>query len=236
MLCRAVACLLWLPLLCCREQVVHDILRCVSLERASAAVDAALHCIVQMSRSPALQDLMLRSGALPHVVPLLLRYDGTAEGETRGDTRGGGGAAAAVALRFDDEEGVVGAGGGALPAFLGLGPQQQQHAGSALSVQAALNHHAVLAARALAALAGFPGADPATPPHPDAQAALTAVLTPPLAPRLAERDPRSLLQELNSTVQQPQVVGCSMRDPRGSAHLCAHVHVSEWGLDGLHRT
>lgn len=54
-----------------------DIVRCCSLERASAAVDAALTAVSQMATSADLQKILLESGALPHIIPLLFAYDAT---------------------------------------------------------------------------------------------------------------------------------------------------------------
>lgn len=72
-------------------------------------------------------------------------------------------------------------------------------------VQAAKNYHAMLAARALGRLAGvLPGAL-ATPACLPAQEALGKLLTPALASRLTEPDPRELLSLLNSSVLTPQV-------------------------------
>lgn len=67
--------------------------------------------------------------------------------------------------------------------------------------QAARNHHARLAARALARLSGRFGA----PPNPVAAAALSSLLVLSLAGRLADADPRPLLKDLNSSVATPQV-------------------------------
>ena len=72
-------------------------------------------------------------------------------------------------------------------------------------MQAARNHHAMLAARALGRLAGLTGGQLATPPCPPARAALAALLTEALAARLAELDPRTLLQDLNGSLLTPQV-------------------------------
>jgi hypothetical protein len=56
---------------------VADIVVCCSLERASAAVDAALTAVSQMATSAELQTTLLDSGALPHIIPLLFGYDAT---------------------------------------------------------------------------------------------------------------------------------------------------------------
>ena len=63
----------------------------------------------------------------------------------------------------------------------------------------------MLAAFALAALAGFPGAQPPAPAYVEAQAALCALLTEPLAPRLAAPDPRPLLVHLAGSVRTAEV-------------------------------
>lgn len=69
------------------------------------------------------------------------------------------------------------------------------------STQAAKNHHAILATRALARLGGYSGA----PRHEGAAAGLAALLTPQLAGRLGEPDPLPLLRDLNRSVATPTV-------------------------------
>ena len=73
-----------------------------------------------------------------------------------------------------------------------------------LDLQAARNYHAMLAARALARLAGVLAGGLASPPCPPAQEALGKLLTPALAGRLTQTDPRPLLTLLNSSVLTPQ--------------------------------
>lgn len=55
--------------------LVPDVARCAGLQRAPAAVDAALSCVAAMCASPELQAQLLRAGVLGWVVPLLLAYD-----------------------------------------------------------------------------------------------------------------------------------------------------------------
>lgn len=69
-------------------------------------------------------------------------------------------------------------------------------------LQAAKNHHAVLAARALARLAGHLGG----PRHGGAASALAALMTGQLAGRLGVPDPRPLLRDLNRSVATPTVL------------------------------
>lgn len=52
-------------------------MRCCALQRAPAAVEAALLCLARCCASPALQALLLQRGMLGHVLPLLLAFDGS---------------------------------------------------------------------------------------------------------------------------------------------------------------
>lgn len=124
--------------------------RCCELSRAPAAVDAALMAICHMAASPALQQLLLEVGALPYLIPLLLEYDVTLSPET----------SARLQLPFSGPAGVSSSAGAA------AGQGQQVGGGleggfklldSALvrpNMQEARSQHALLAAQALARLAG----------------------------------------------------------------------------------
>lgn len=68
-----------------RPGLVSDIVRACSLERAAAAVDAALQAIIQMCALAELQELMLQQGVLGYLVPLLLGYDSTLGEESAGE-------------------------------------------------------------------------------------------------------------------------------------------------------
>jgi hypothetical protein len=270
---------------------VSDIVKCCMLERAVAAVDAALQCIAQMSADASLQALLLRCGALPHTIPLLLRFDASHEDGAPGGAAAVLDAGGREALRgpaflglgivrdnmqaralpciwlqtfFPSCRGLVKCikcYGGALPAewarvagwlmrgngavadwalspphhsaaclLVGFGGLAFQVCLSycgvwrslipggclggggqlpSLSVfpptQAARNHHAMLAARALGALCGMLPEPLATPACPEARNALSVLLTEPVACQLAEPDPLPLLRTLNSSVATPQV-------------------------------
>ena len=187
---------------------------CCGLQRAPAAVEAALLCLARCCASPQLQAQLLQRGMLAFVVPLLLAYDASHEGSKEGQAAAAGPDAAVGALPpADDATAVL-----RLPLLRA-------------SAQATTNLQAQLAVRVLAALAGYaapttaagPGAGgdaadapaaaeppavagpPATQPCTAAQRALAALLTETLAPRLGEADPLPLLRDLNSTVQTPQV-------------------------------
>eukprot|EP00899_Mesostigma_viride_P016162 jgi/Mesvir1/24547/Mv21885-RA.1 len=67
-----------------RQLLVRDLIHCCHLEQSPTAVDASLQCVGHLALSRPLQDMMLRVGVLWHVLPLLLQYDVTAEGSTRG--------------------------------------------------------------------------------------------------------------------------------------------------------
>lgn len=190
-----------------QETLLSDALRACALTRAPSATDAALQCVVQFSRSAALQQALLRRGALGYLIPLLLKFDSTIAADvaalaspqkqrqgnsTRSTTSTD--TTPAVPEIFDPGQDSTRG-----PEFLGLGVRWT-------NMQAARNHHAALAVRALAALAGMGGAGPETPVCMKAQAALSALLTPTLAPRLGEADPQPLLKDLNSTVASPHVI------------------------------
>jgi DnaJ family protein C protein 13 len=197
-----------------REQVVEDVLRACALQRAPSATDAALQCAIQMCRSPVLQERLLQRGAIGYLIPLMLKYDATAV-ENTSKTAAAPGAAlsspsenvgstsTAVSSNstttagpeiFDpDQESARG------PEFLGLGVTWT-------NMQAARNHHAALAVRALAVLGGYPGCKPPTSPCLAAQKALAGLLTQALASRLVDPDSHSLLSDLNSSVSSPHVV------------------------------
>ena len=192
---------------------ISDVLRVLTLTRASAAVDAALHCVIQMCQNNDLQSELLYQGALGYLLPLLLHYDPSVAGphqtkaissdrdvfkddeilakETQRLSEG-------KASELEAPEPVA-TDDGLGASFITVGVTEG-------NMQMARNRHAALAVRALAALAGYTGVDPATETMPDAQKALSALLTPTLAPRLSVRDPYPLLHDLNRTVTSPHVI------------------------------
>jgi DnaJ family protein C protein 13 len=110
--------------------------------------------ICHMAASPALQQLLLEVGALPYLLPLLLEYDVTLSPEASarlqlpfsGPVAGGSGAAgAAAAAAGQGQQGASGIEGGfkLLDSAL-VRPNMQE----------ARSQHALLAAQALARLAG----------------------------------------------------------------------------------
>ena len=98
-------------------------------------------------------------------------------------------------------------------------------------MQAARNYHAMLAARALSRVAGVLGGRLATPACTAARQGLAALLTPSLAGRLTEEDPKELLQQLNGSVCTPQV--CCAHFVSTTTSLRSHaVHavLFDWSL------
>ena len=90
-------------------------------------------------------------------------------------------------------------------------------------MQAARNYHAMLAARALGRVAGVLGGRLATPACTAARQALAALLTPSLAGRLTEQDPKDLLQQLNGSVCTPQACfACCAVGSNSFEQLCFH--------------
>ncbi|KAK9868448.1 hypothetical protein WJX84_004951 [Apatococcus fuscideae] len=162
-----------------QEYLVGEIVRCCSLERATSAVDAALLSIIQMAASAQLQGLILKVGVLGHVMPLLFSFDATFE---EGDTQ--------------------------LPLVTAArtGPSLTELASERPTMQAARNHHAMLAVRVLARLVGVLPGSLASPPNGPAAAALSSLLTPSLAEQLADMDPRPLLSQLTGSVRSPHTI------------------------------
>lgn len=67
---RLTCCIISAPCMhCSRRGCVKDIVGCCSLERAPAAVDAALHCIIQMAAAPALQVTLPNPSCPPLCCP-----------------------------------------------------------------------------------------------------------------------------------------------------------------------
>lgn len=178
---------------------MSDIVRACGMTRAPAAVDAALACIINMTEHPDLQTLLLNVGVLGYCVPLLFFFD--------------------VTHTSDDDMEVLQPPTAKGPGFLRIGVERTNQ-------QAARNRHALLAARALGRLAGLLQGGLATPACEPARAALSALLTEPLLPRLAEDDPRPLLTDLNSSVATPQAMwNGSMREELLSAMEAQRVKV-----------
>lgn len=134
-------------------------LRCCALERAPAAVDAALVAICHLAAAAPLQVALLEAGALPYLIPLLLEYDVTLAPEV----------AARLQLPFSSSSSSAGSGGGAAAgsaaAAAADGSASIYDAGFRLldsplvrpNMQEARSQHALLAAQALARLAGAGG-------------------------------------------------------------------------------
>jgi hypothetical protein len=130
-----------LPAVCCLR------CRCCGLERAPAAVDATLVAICYLAASPKLQAMLLQSGALSVLIPLLLQYDVTLSPE----------ASARLQLPFTTAGAAAGGAGegqhGSSPDASGL--RLLDMALVRPNMQEARSQHALLAAHALARLAGL---------------------------------------------------------------------------------
>lgn len=138
--------------------------RCCGLERAPAAVDAAVVAICYLAASPALQTTLLECGALSALIPLLLQYDVTLSPEAAARLQlpftttavAGSTAAGARAVQQQQQQQQQGF---AAAADLGLSPEVGglRLLDAALvrpNMQEARSQHALLAAQALARLAG----------------------------------------------------------------------------------
>eukprot|EP00873_Tetraselmis_striata_P041875 jgi/Tetstr1/462139/TSEL_007205.t2 len=164
-----------------RPQLVAEIVRACSFEHAISAVDAAILCCAQAAASPDLQVLLLKAGVVPHLVPLMLRFD-----VSHGD--------------FGDDVAV------AQSSTLLHGVELLQLGNEPGDLASARNRQAMHAARALGRVAGMLGSPAATPKNMQAINTLKALLTDSLAVRLAASDPKPLLRELNQSMETPQVI------------------------------
>lgn len=114
-------------------------------------MDAAIVAICYQAASPKLQHLLLESGALAVLIPLLLQYDVTLSAE----------ASARLQLPFTATAASTASAAGGDSDQAGLGPQASglRLLDMALvrpNMQEARSQHALLAAQALARLAGKP--------------------------------------------------------------------------------
>jgi len=183
--------------------VMRDVVRCMRFERLHAAVDAALLFITEAAQSPALQECALEVGALGYILPLLLGFDPTLL-EQQNNTTNAGTAVGGDGLPIFSAAAMS---GGGKDLFL-----QGEDARVYANNQEARNRHALLAIKALVALADLkPSSEhiengTTAAMSKTAQEALSALLTPALLPRLASPDPMRLLSDLNSSVTSPEVI------------------------------
>lgn len=98
-------------------------------------------------------------------------------------------------------------------------------------MQSARNYHAMLAARSLGRLSGLLQGRPAASRCEAACAALSALLTPALAAKLASPDPKPLLMHLNSSLLNPQVVLLPLHAHPSTDMDCLSILFSD-DLDG----
>eukprot|EP00850_Spirogloea_muscicola_P020512 SM000218S06608 [mRNA] locus=s218:193476:202559:- [translate_table: standard] len=163
----------------CSTSLAVDTVKCLELELATDAVEAALTSMAQMAANAELQDRLLKAGALwqapiKYLLPLLLQYDSTVE-------------ATAPLLESEDTN-------------------ASRLVGN--SIQAARNVHAELAVCALARLSGrLDEHGPVKSTfHPTLSLALRALLTPTLADMLSASVPQKLLQKLTANIETPEVI------------------------------
>ena len=199
-----------------RSGLAADMVRVMALRGAPAAAGAAVDAGAAACADGALQEGLTAAGALQAAVPLLFGYDPTLDEE---EAAGGGGAGVGVgaataapstAPRLAAAPSAAPSTALALAAADQGGPRPAPTAPgapgplpSAVSVRNAL---ALRAASFLAALAGVAHPAGSTPPCTPARAALAALLTPPLARRLAAADHRSLLADLAGAVRNPAAI------------------------------
>lgn len=140
--------------------------------------------------------MMLRAGVVPHLLPLMLRFDVTRD-ESSHEAAATGCAALDMPLFGNADDAQRGA------ELLRLGSERP-------NASEARNHQAVQAARALARVAGLLGGHAATPANPEAAETLKTLLTDTLAHRLADPDPRGVGPPLQTLPTRQQSAACCL--------------------------
>ena len=212
-------------------RLIADILRGCLYRNAPAITEASLRgCINLADSHPAVQRHLYKAGALWKFIPLLFEYNPTlgmveppSGSQEKTMPQGGqemGGSDRSLESSGPDvssaSEGSSTISGGAVSnQYEGYDAEsaaenQKEEAGLLLrgglmqtDTAQARNLHASFAARALATLGGYFGDGSG---HKVCRAALRALLTPPLAARLANYDPRELLYDLNRALELPHVI------------------------------
>ena len=205
--------------------LIADILRGCLFRNAPAITEAALRGCINLSDShPAVQRHLYKAGALWKFIPLLFEYDATLEmaGGPSEDSKRASEESFTSAEVSEREEATSLSDSASVVSGNGDGTQQGSYgtdsAAESNGKEATLllrgglmqndtaqarNLHASFAARALATLGGFFGDSSG---HSVCRSVLRALLTPPLAARLSNYDPRELLYDLNRTLELPHVI------------------------------
>jgi DnaJ family protein C protein 13 len=155
----------------------------------------ALDTVIRLAVSSPLQEALINAGVLYRLLPLLFRYDATLDMADAAPNAAATGASAAANKPSPSPNSLT-------PA------QAAQQAGHSVdnNEQKAANMQAKQAIRALGRLGGYLDGDLATPVNPRVRRSMAALLTPPLAKRLARASPEALLRTLNSHEESALVV------------------------------
>ena len=211
--------------------LIADILRGCLYRNAPAIMEASLRgCINLADSHPAVQRHLYKAGALWKFIPLLFEYNATLEvADAQSDGQEIASSQEGLEMGGSDRSSeysdadVASASGGSSTISRGavcsqyegydaelVSENRKEEAGLLLrgglmqtDTAQARNLHASFAARALATLGGYFGDGSG---HTVCRAALQALLTPPLAARLANYDPRELLYDLNRALELPHVI------------------------------
>lgn len=186
---------------------------CLSLLHAGKCLQYALETMGRMVSHPGLQNAAITAGAIYRLIPLLFRFDPTAENKE--GSSGGKPAQAAPAQRNQpvaqtvpqsmiNSTALVVSGG--TKSDMRAPPEHSLPPVVTENEQKQANVVAKLAVRALARLGGYLVKELASERHPIARRALSALLTPPIAKRLANNEPVQFLTLLAGTTENPEVI------------------------------
>jgi hypothetical protein len=161
------------------------IVSCLTLVSAAKVMQHSLEAMARLAISAHFQDALVACGALYRLFPLLFRYDAT----------------------FEERDAAAAAAGKSLPGA----SEGESNASTGGSVhteneQRAANLHAKLAVRTLARLGGYLEGDLASPKNTLVRRCAAALLTPPLAKRLARPSSDPLLRILNGSEESSTVI------------------------------
>jgi DnaJ family protein C protein 13 len=195
----------------------------LSMIHCAKLLHHALECVARLAVSPALQEALVSAGVIYRLLPLLFRYDVTLEAAQ--DSAVGGNpnagasagasaqaaamasaAAAAMAGTTSTAIMVMAPGQAANGALRAPAPTPDNLAAGGMNDQKNANIAAKLALRAIARLGGYLEADLATPSNARVRRTMAALLSPPIAQRLARPQTEPLLRVLNSHEESGHVV------------------------------
>jgi DnaJ family protein C protein 13 len=175
--------------------LIFDMCRSLELQQAAKAVHYSLESIGRLANSTGLQDMLINSGLLWYIVPLLLSYDSSLA-ETEEAVANAKQTAESTESNPDQTEDerreVI--------AKESISTEDSKNA------QKDANRSAMLGARAVSRVGGFLFEPLHTPKNAIVQQTMEQILTPSVSPMLRRKNPGDLLKLLNENCETPLVI------------------------------